>query len=96
MALTAMLLAPTAGDGMGADYTNRLSPVAVFCGILFAIAVTLFFSPIFPLATIGVAVVAAVLVAVLANRKIGGVNGDVLGAITVLSGLATLIVSGAT
>lgn len=96
MALTAMILAPAVGDGMGAEYIQRLSPLSVVSGILVAVIATAYFSPVFPLVTIGVAAVPTIAVVVLAIRKIGGINGDVLGAITVLSGLATLIISGAT
>ncbi len=96
MALTAMLLAPAGGNGMGADYMTRLSPISVFCGILFGVIMTLLFSPVFPLATIGVAALPTIAVVALSIRKIGGINGDVLGAITVLSGIAILIIGGAT
>ena len=96
MALTAMLLAPAAGDGMGAEYMNRLSPVSVLSGLLFAVAITAFLSPVFPLAVIGVAAIPTIATVALAIRKIGGINGDVLGAVTVLGGLAVLVVSGAT
>lgn len=96
MALAAMLLARTAGDGMGADYMERLSPLSVTIGILVAVVVTIVWSPIFGFAVIGVAAIPTMAIVALANRKIGGINGDVLGAITVVSGLATLIISGAT
>lgn len=96
MALGAMLLAAPAGDGLGAEYMQRLSPISVVSGMLVAIVATIIWSPIFSFATIGVAAVPTIAIVILANRKIGGINGDVLGAITVVSGLATLIVSGAT
>ncbi len=96
MALAAMLLARSAGEGMGSDYMQQLSPLAVTSGILAGIVATFVWSPIFALATIGVAAVPTIAIVALANRKIGGINGDVLGAITVVSGLATLIISGAT
>ena len=96
MALTAMLFAPAGGAGMGAEYMSRLSPISVFCGILFGVIMTVSLSPVFPLATIGVAAIPTIAIVALSIRKIGGINGDVLGAITVMSGLATLIISGAT
>lgn len=96
MALAAMLLAPTAGDGMGSDYMQRLSPAAVVAGVLVGVVATIVWSPVFALATIGVAAITTIAVVALAIRKIGGINGDVLGAITVLSGLSTLVISGAT
>ncbi|MDW3177879.1 MAG: adenosylcobinamide-GDP ribazoletransferase [Acidimicrobiia bacterium] len=95
MALAAMLLAPPAGDGMGASYMARLSPLAVTCGFFVGVATTVVLSPIFPLVTIGAATVATIGVVALSIRKIGGINGDVLGAIHVLASLATLIVTSA-
>lgn len=96
MALAAMILAPSAGDGMGADYIARLSPPAVLAGMLVGVLAAVLLSPVFPLVTIGVAVAATIAVVALAIRKIGGINGDVLGAVVVISGLATLVISGAT
>ena len=96
MALGAMILAPPAGGGLGADYMERLSPIGVLAGMLVGVAAAVILSPVFPLITIGVATVSAVVVVALSIRKIGGINGDVLGAIVVVSGLATLIIAGAT
>jgi adenosylcobinamide-GDP ribazoletransferase len=95
MALAAMLLAPTAGDGMGAAYVEHLSPLVVTIGIMFGMLVTALLSPIFPLVTIGAASAVAVAVVALAIRKIGGITGDVLGAVTVLSSLAVVVTAGA-
>lgn len=94
-ALAAMLLAPAAGDGMGAGYMSRLSPLAVLAGIITGVIATAVLSPIFPLVTIGAAAGAGVAVVALSIRKIGGINGDVLGAVHVLAALATLVVSSA-
>jgi adenosylcobinamide-GDP ribazoletransferase len=96
IALAAMLLSPTAGDGMGAAYVQRLSPLTVTVGIMFGVLVTAFLSPKFPLVTIGAASAVAVAVVALAIRKIGGITGDVLGAVAVLSSLAVIVTAGAT
>ncbi len=92
MALAAMMLAPPAGDGMGAAYMARLSPLAVTFGFFVGVATTMMFSPIFPLVTIGAATVPTIAIVALSIRKIGGVNGDALGAVHVLAALATLVV----
>lgn len=94
-ALAAMLLAPAAGDGMGAGYMSRVSPLAVLAGIVTGVIATALLSPIFPLVTIGAAAGAGVVVVALSLRKIGGINGDVLGAVHVLAALATLVVTSA-
>lgn len=96
MALGAMILSPSAGDGMGADYIERLSPMAVLLGMLVGVGIAVALSPIFPVVTIGVAAISTIAIVALAIRKIGGINGDVLGAIVVVSGLATLVIAGAT
>jgi len=95
MTLAAMILAPPAGSGMGADYMTRLSPLAVTVGFFVAVLTTTILSPIFALVTIGAATVPTIAVVVLSIRKIGGINGDALGAIHVLAALATLVVTSA-
>lgn len=94
-ALVAMLVAPVAGDGLGASYMRGLSPVSVTLGVAAGIAVAVFASPVLVVWPIAAAVVAALAVVALAHRKIGGVTGDVLGAITVCSLLASLVVTAA-
>lgn len=94
-ALVAMLFAPTAGDGMGASYIARLSTRSVAVGVGFGVAVAIIASPTFWPLSVGAAAISTVVVASLAVRKINGVNGDVLGAITVVSSLAILVVSSA-
>ncbi|MFT7475722.1 MAG: adenosylcobinamide-GDP ribazoletransferase [Verrucomicrobiales bacterium] len=93
MAVAAMILSPATGNGMGATYVERLSPIGATFAILVGVASAARFSPTFPLITIGAAAVAAIAVVALAVRKIGGLTGDVLGAVVVLSTLAILITS---
>ena len=94
MALVAMLLAPRAGEGMGASYMERLFVPHVLLSVLASIALTIRVAPGFWPATLIAAAIAAVAVVALAIRKIGGVNGDVLGAVAVVSGLAVVVLSG--
>lgn len=93
-ALVAMLVAPTAGTGMGASYIARLSTPSVALGVGFGVAVAVIASPVFWPLTLAAAAVSSAAVAALAIRKINGVNGDVLGAITVVASIAVLVVSG--
>lgn len=93
-ALAAMVLAPTAGDGMGASYMDRLSTRLVLLSVAVAIGIGAFISPTRVVLAVAAASVASVAVVGLAIRKIGGVNGDVLGAVTVVSGVAILVIFG--
>ncbi len=92
-ALVTMLFAPTAGDGMGASYIARLSAPAVSLGVGFGVAVAVLASPTFWPLALSAAAISSAAVTALAIRKINGVNGDVLGAITVVASLAILVVS---
>ena len=89
-----MLLSPTAGNGMGASYMDRLSTPAVSLGIAVAVVVSFFVAPTAWLLALTAAAIAGAFVVALAIRKIGGVNGDVLGAVTVVAGLAVLVIAG--
>lgn len=96
VAVAAMYVSPVAGDGLGASYMSELRPVfgIVSVGFSIAIAVALLESAA-PLA-IALSIVAAACVVILAIRKIGGVTGDVLGAVFVMAYLATLVAASAT
>lgn len=91
-AVAAMGALPTASErGLGADYVRALRPAAAIAGVLAAVGLT-------ALATgwwVGPLVVAAAVAAVgmgwLAVRKIGGVTGDVLGAIEQLAECLVLV-----
>ncbi|MGI9607669.1 MAG: adenosylcobinamide-GDP ribazoletransferase [Acidimicrobiales bacterium] len=91
MAVAAMVLAPTAGDGMGASYMADLSVLRAMAGVVVGLAANAFLFPGHPLAALGAGAVMAALVVVLAVRKIGGINGDVLGAVHVVTMLAVLV-----
>ena len=90
LSTAAMLVAPVAGDGLGAAYMRDLPRVAT--AIVAVIAMIGAGAALGSDAwTIGPAVLAAIAVVVLAIRKIGGVVGDVLGAISVVSGVIMLV-----
>ena len=94
-ALVAMVLAPVAGDGLGASYTRELSTLRVVVGTAVGIAIAVWLSPVlfvWPLIAASIATCAVVLLAV---RKIGGVTGDVLGAIAVCATIGSLVATAA-
>jgi adenosylcobinamide-GDP ribazoletransferase len=80
------------GEGLGADYVSKLRTwrvvVAVLSGLLIGTAVIGWWVLAASLAAASV----AGLVVVLARRKIGGISGDVLGAIEQLAEIAVLLV----
>ena len=78
---------------MGASYIARLSAPAVALGVGFGVAVAVLASPTFWPLALSAAAISSAAVTALAIRKINGVNGDVLGAITVVASLAILVVS---
>lgn len=91
VAVATMVLAPVAGDGLGAAYMRQLRPLPVAVGVAAGLVVAVVAGPVligWPI--LGAAVSAAAVVA-LAVRKVGGVTGDVLGAVTVLGTLAALV-----
>ena len=88
-AVAAMLFAPIAGDGLGASYMQDLRPFTGVVSVAFAVAIGV--TALGPAAwSLAPAAVVTAAVVILARRKIGGVTGDVLGAIAVLSGLTVL------
>lgn len=94
-ALMVMLAAPVAGDGLGASYMRELSGLWVIAGSAAGIAIAALVSPVLVVWPLLASAVAALAVVALAIRKIGGVTGDVLGAVTVLAGLASLVTTAA-
>ena len=100
MAVAVMRFAPTAGDGLGASYARELSLARTLAAVLSALligAVTFSFAEPDMAVGAAVAIVAAAMVAVsamvvlLSQIKIGGITGDVLGAIQVLSYVTGLL-----
>ncbi len=93
VAVAVMFRAPLAGDGLGASYAADLPAAGAASAVLFGLAVVAlaFTSPWTAVAATGLAVVAAAAVLALSIRKIGGITGDVLGAIQQLSALGVLL-----
>ena len=90
-ALAAMVLAPVGGDGLGASYTADLSRSWVTVGVVAGIAIAAVASPVLVVWPLLACAASSVVVVALSVRKIGGVTGDVLGAIAVCGMLAALV-----
>jgi adenosylcobinamide-GDP ribazoletransferase len=87
-----MLVGPTARhDGLGADYTRLLRRRTAVLGIVAGLAITIAAIGWWAAPVVGIAVVTAAAVLVLARRKIGGISGDVLGACEQVVECATLV-----
>jgi adenosylcobinamide-GDP ribazoletransferase len=81
--------------GLGADYARSLHPARALAGVGVGVAITAVLCGwwVAPLAT--AAIIGALLVGLLAQRKIGGISGDVLGACEqVVEGLALVVFAG--
>jgi len=92
-AVGAMATFPLAtADGLGAGYASGLSRKGAFLGALSGVAIATIATGwwVGPLA--GAAVVAVATVGALAMRKIGGVTGDVLGAVEQVTECLVLVV----
>jgi len=81
-AVSAMGVFPPAADaGLGADHARRLRPLATIAGLTVAVGIVFAVTGWWIGPLVAAAVVGTVAVSVLAMRKIGGLTGDVLGAI---------------
>ena len=94
-AVAVMRRAPLAGDGMGAVSAVELPTVGAAVGVLFGVIVTAvaFAGTGLAIPALLLAALSALAVVALAVRKIGGVTGDVLGAVQQLAALSILLVA---
>ncbi len=83
--------------GLGAAYAQDLGAGPTAVAVLFGVAVAaIAFADLRAAAAVLFAVAVAVAVVVLAIRKVGGITGDVLGAIQQMASLAILLVAATT
>ena len=90
LAVLTMLRSSVAGDGLGAAYTRDIPRIPAMATVISAGIVTAACLGTSALAILP-AMAAATAVVILSHRKIGGITGDVLGAITVVSGVTLLV-----
>ncbi|MEP6659849.1 MAG: adenosylcobinamide-GDP ribazoletransferase [Acidimicrobiales bacterium] len=95
-AVALMMSLPAARpDGLGAEYTQRLRTGSAISGIVVGALLATIVMGSWVLPAIAAVVVTSLAVGVLANRKIGGIVGDVLGAAEQVGESAVLIVAAA-
>ena len=90
MSVLTMIYASAAGDGLGAAYAQNIAQMPAMIAVIVAGIATAALLGASAFAIIPAIVCAGAVIA-LSHRKIGGVTGDVLGAITVVSGVALLV-----
>lgn len=91
IAVGAMIVSPIGGDGLGASYMTELRPPAAFGALALSVAAAVALLGIAGVGAFVVAAIAAACVVLLSISKIGGVTGDVLGAVFVMAFLAILV-----
>jgi adenosylcobinamide-GDP ribazoletransferase len=89
--VAAMGSSPPVRDGLGASYTRALTSSRVAVGALVGTAIAAVLLRSWVLPAIVVAAGVTVVMRALARRKIGGINGDVLGAIQQLTEVGVLL-----
>lgn len=85
--------APAQDSGLGADYLRGLNSTAVLLSAAFALGIVAIGFRVWALAIFVGAGIVTLIVVRLANSKIGGISGDVLGGIQQLTKIATLLIA---
>jgi adenosylcobinamide-GDP ribazoletransferase len=91
----AMAIFRPVDDGLGAAYTRALTPARAAIGAALAIVIAGGTLRVWALPAAGIGVLVLLLVGSLARSKIGGINGDVLGAIQQLTEIGVLLMTAA-
>jgi adenosylcobinamide-GDP ribazoletransferase len=94
-AVGAMVMFEPINEGLGATYTQGMKRGTALAGVLIGLAIAVLL--IGPWAAAGAVVVFAegLVIGRLAKTKIGGINGDVLGAIQQVSEISLLVIAAA-
>jgi adenosylcobinamide-GDP ribazoletransferase len=89
------VLPPAREDGLGAA-AGRPRPAAVVVGLLIALAIgAAALGPLHGIVALGCAAAAAAMVTVVAQRRIGGYTGDILGAVQQIGEIVILLAAAA-
>jgi len=91
--IAAMQLFRPVDEGLGASYTRALTPARALVGVGLGLAIAFALLRVWALPGVGVGLVVVVVLGRLAAGKIGGINGDVLGAIQQLTEVGALLVA---
>ena len=81
------------GDGLADDVAGSLRPTAVVVSMLVACVIAVAISPRLALPMVAIAVVVTFTSGRYLQRRLGGVTGDVLGAVNVIAEVATLAIA---
>jgi adenosylcobinamide-GDP ribazoletransferase len=90
-----MIAFKPADEGLGASYARDMKRGTALAGVLLGIVIAVLLMGPWAVAGAVIVAVVAVLIGFLAQKKIGGINGDVLGAIQQVSEIALLVMSAA-
>lgn len=93
--VVAMRVFRTIGDGLAASYSRAVTTIDVVVALGLGVGIGAVASGIWVVASLAVALAAAGIIGRLGVKKIGGVNGDVLGAIEQVAECAILVLGAA-
>ena len=91
--VAAMLGFKPVDDGLGAAYTRALGRGRGVVGVVVGIAIAAGLLRTWALLAVAIGLAAALLIGVLARSKIGGINGDVLGAVQQITEIGVLLLA---
>jgi adenosylcobinamide-GDP ribazoletransferase len=96
MSLILLRLGPARADGLGAGLGEPSQETVATAFLLALLAILIFLGPLAGLAALLIGIAAALGVAELARRRIGGYTGDIFGAAQQAAEIAILLAAAAT